>query len=78
MVIVDGQHRLGACAHLAAITASAGGGVGGALQQDLETVTVEVPLSIPMPIGFSASMLLGATRQPLNAQQRPFTFDWQH
>jgi hypothetical protein len=39
MVIVDGQHRLGACA---AIAASVGGTGGGALKQGLETVTVEV------------------------------------
>ncbi len=45
MVIVDGQHRLGACAHLATIAAGAGGDGGGALQQGLETVTVEVLLS---------------------------------
>ena len=41
MVIVDGQHRLGACAHLA------GGGSSSPLPKGLETVTVEVGRVIP-------------------------------
>jgi hypothetical protein len=40
MVIVDGQHRLGACAHLASAAAAAGGVDG--LPEGLRTVTVEV------------------------------------
>ncbi len=60
MVIVDGQHRLGACAHLAAIAASAGGEGGGALQQHLETVTVEVRSFFLMLLLSPAVLIFGA------------------
>jgi hypothetical protein len=71
MVIVDGQHRLGACAHLAAIAASEGGEGGGGLQQHLGTVTVEVLI----PVILSAFMMFGAENQPSDARQQCATFE---